>query len=383
MTKHIVMFLTNAYQPDTRVQREAYALAEAGYQVTIICWDRQKEFPAREQDGAVHIHRVHDVPSAYGSGWRQLFYLPRFWRRAIQIGRELQPDAVHCHDLDTLYIGRQLKRQLNIPLVYDAHEHYPALMSLYLPPFMVWGLVKWEQLLMSSADHIFTASTVLQDEFKTVVQVPVQTIGNYANLHTFAQSTEAERLALRSRLDVREDQLLVAFIAKLSRNRQIIPLIEAAALVPDVEFHLWGDGLQKDEVEAAVANYPNAQWHGWINPSELPVYFHAADVMYYCLRTDYQGAIYNAPNTLSQAMSTATPIIANRVGDLGRIVSATNCGLLLDEVTPEAIALAVEQLKDPQLRQMLGQNGQAAAQEQYNDAFNAQILGQAYQSLIG
>lgn len=381
MTKHIVMFLTNAYYPDTRVQREARALTAAGYRVTIVCWDRAREFPAQEQDGDITIRRVHDVASAYGSGWKQLFYLPRFWRRAIQLGRALQPDALHCHDLDTLYIGRQLKRQLNIPLIYDAHEHYPAMMSLYLPASMVWGLVRWEQWLMSAADTIFTASTILQDEFAQAVKVPVQTLGNYANLATFAQPSAADRVALRQKIGVSDDQLLVAFIAKLSRNRLIVPFVEAAAYVPDAAFHVWGDGLQREEVKTAVEKFSNTRWHGWVNPAELPVHFHAADVIYYCLRLDYPGAVYNAPNTLSQAMSTGTPIIANKVGDLGRIVSTSRCGLLLDEVTPEAIALAVEQLKDPQLRQMLGQNGYTAAQKRYNDAANAQILQQAYEGL--
>ncbi|MCA9982375.1 MAG: glycosyltransferase family 4 protein, partial [Anaerolineales bacterium] len=136
------------------------------------------------------------------------------------------------------------------------------------------------------------------------------------------------------------------------------------------------------EVQAETDRYPNATWHGWADPNDLPLYFHAADVIYYCLRLDYPGAIYNAPNTLSQAMSTATPIIANNVGDLGRIVTSTHCGLLLDEVTPESITHALTQLQDAQLRHELGQNGLKAARETYNDAHNREIITSAYQKLF-
>lgn len=43
--KSIVMLLSNAFRPDPRVAREAKTLADAGHQVTILCWDRQVEFP--------------------------------------------------------------------------------------------------------------------------------------------------------------------------------------------------------------------------------------------------------------------------------------------------------------------------------------------------
>ena len=139
---HIVMLLSNAFRPDPRVEREAHALVNHGHRVTIICWDRQAELPPRENYNGTEIIRVHSIRSAYGSGWRQLFYLPRFWRVASQLAWEFRPGIVHCHDLDTLYAGRQIKKQLKCPLIYDAHEHYPALMSLYLPSPFVFALKK-------------------------------------------------------------------------------------------------------------------------------------------------------------------------------------------------------------------------------------------------
>lgn len=380
MTKHIVMPLTNDYPPDPRVEREARSLLSAGYRVTIIAWDREAKRPAHETQNGLDIIRVHTVRSAYGSGWRQLFYLPRFWQAAIRLTTQLQPDAIHCHDLDTLYIGRTIKRRLHIPLIYDAHEHYPALMSLYLPRPFITALTHWEKWLLKNADHIFTASTVLQDELQTQTAAPVQTLGNYANTHIFTPPIAQQTTHQQHNLP--PDQLIVAFIAKFSRNRRILPFVQAAAHLPHVAFHLWGDGIQRAEIEAEAQKYNNVTWHGWANPADLPKLFQAVDVIYYALRLDYPGAIYNAPNTLSQAMSTATPIIANNVGDLGRIITATNCGLLLDEPTPEAIAHAITQLQDPELRQQLGQNGRRSAEQTYNDAHNRDIIVSAYQNLF-
>jgi hypothetical protein len=49
-------------------------------------------------------------------------------------------------------------------------------------------------------------------------------------------------------------------------------------------------------------------------------------VIFYGLRLDYPGAIYNAPNTLSYAMTAGHPVVATNLGDLGRSVRQSECG---------------------------------------------------------
>ncbi len=379
--KHIVMLLSNAYRPDPRVRREARALVNDGYDVSIICWDRRAELPQHEKDGRINIIRIKDVVSNYGSGWKQLFYLPRFWRKAIKQARQLNPDFIHCHDLDTLYAGWQLKKRVNCPLIYDAHEHYPALMSLYLPKFMVRALAAWERWLRGHSDVTITASSILCDEFGT--PPPTYTIGNYPEINKFIDVDDEETAVLRQSLGANPDDLIVAYIGGFSKNRLLLPFIETAALLPNVQFHLWGDGLQREDVETAVSQHPNTHYHGWIDFNDLPQHFRAADIIYYCLRQDYPGAKYNAPNTLPQAMAAARPIIATDIGDLGRMVGDTNCGVLLSEATPESIAAAIRQLASMDVREELGKNGRLAAQQTYNTKATEQLLIQIYQDLSG
>ena len=380
-TPQIVMLLSNAYRPDPRVQREARALVDAGYTVSIICWDRRAELPQQEKDGQINIIRIKDVVSDYGSGWRQLFYLPRFWRKAIKLARELKPDVVHCHDLDTLYAGWKIKKRLDCPLIYDAHEHYPALMSLYLPKFMVKALAGWERWLRGHADVTITASSILCDEFGT--PPPTYTLGNYPEISSFLRVNDEDALALRRSWGVGPDTLLVAYIGGFSKNRMLLPFIETAVSLPNVHFHLWGDGLQREDVETAVSHHPNARYHGWLSFEDLPLHFRAVDIIYYCLRQDYPGAKYNAPNTLPQAMAAARPIIATDIGDLGRMVGDTDCGVLLSDTTPENIATAINQLASADVREELGKNGRLAAKHTYNTKATEKLLVQIYQDLPG
>lgn len=376
------MLLTNPFRPDPRVDREARALAEHGYHVSIICWDRRAEFPHHETRHGYEIVRVQNVRSGYAAGWRQLFYLPRFWREATRLALELHPDVVHCHDLDTLYAGRRVKKLLGCRLIYDAHEHYPALMSLYLPAPFVGALAQWERWLMGHVDASITASTVLRDEFLARGHSPVVALGNYQDTAPYEAVTPAATRALRAELGVSPNDLLVAYIGGFSRNRLLVPLIEAAVLLPEVQFHIWGDGPQRAEVEQAAAGHANVRFHGWLVPADLSSHFRTADIIYYCLREDYPGAVYNAPNTLSHAMAAGRPIIANDVGDLGNIVRAVRCGVLIGEASPPAIASAIRQLSDPAQRADLGENGLRAAQRTFNSAAVQRQLLRLYRELI-
>jgi glycosyltransferase involved in cell wall biosynthesis len=376
------MLLSNAFRPDPRVQREAAALVSHGYRVTVICWDREVRLPAREQRDGIEIVRIHSVPSTYGAGWRQLFYLPRFWRESVRVALSLSPDLVHCHDLDTLYAGRQLARRSGCPLIYDAHEHYPAWASLYLPAPFVSALAWWERRLLRHVDATITASTLLRDEIRAAGFEPVIALGNFPDVARYQQVPPEAVSRLRTALGVGADRVMVAYVGGLARNRMLLPLVAAAAQEPEVQFHLWGDGHQRAALEQAAAAQPNVHYHGFLPPDELPPHFRAADIIYYCLRPDYPGARYNAPNTLAQAMAAGRPIIANEVGDLGRIVRETGCGVLLDDPTPEAIVAAIRHLKTPAARAPLGRNGLQAARETFNAEAVSRHLIALYETLL-
>jgi len=376
----IAMLLSNAYRPDPRVEREARTLVQAGHAVDLFCWDRLGELPENETLEGIRIHRYQAVRSSYGAGWRQLFRLPRFWRWAQSQITHQQPEIVHCHDLDTLYAGVELKRQLHCKLIFDAHEHYPALMTLYLPAALARVLVYWEQALLKNADHIISASSVLADEYRRKTSAPVTVIGNAPSLSDFSEIPQHSILQTRSQLGL-DAQLGVFYIGGFTNNRALLPLIDALDGLDGWQLHLWGDGHQRAAVEQTISGLDNAHYHGWAEAATLPVLFSAADVIYYCLRSDYPGAQYNAPNTLAYAMASSRPLIANEVGDLGQMVADSECGILLHEVNPVTIRQALQDLSDPLIRQNLGANGRRAAESRYNWERLAQTLLDVYASL--
>ena len=58
---HVVMLLSNAFRPDPRVEREADGLVQAGFRVTLICWDRAAELSSSELHDGIEVIRIQDV----------------------------------------------------------------------------------------------------------------------------------------------------------------------------------------------------------------------------------------------------------------------------------------------------------------------------------
>lgn len=375
--KHVVMLVSNACAPDPRVDREATVLVQAGYRVTVVAWDREGRHAPNEMANGYTVERIQQVHTVHGAGARQLLHTPRFWRVAVRRALALLPDVIHCHDLDTLPVGWWLKRRTGARLVYDAHEDYPVLMAFYLPRPMVWALAWLERRLLRRVDYTITACHDITEKLVGNGVKPVATIGNYQSLELFDVVAPAEEAAARARLGLAPDDYVLAYIGGFSRTRLLQPLLEAARDLPDVQVLLWGDGHQRLAVEQAAAELSNVRYLGWLPSSQVPLYMRAADVIYYCLVPGYPGW----PNTLSNAMAAGRPLIANDVGDLGRIVRETGCGVLLAEVTPAAIRQAVEVLRDPATRRRMGQAGRAAAEREYNWSVASRRLVEVYAQL--
>lgn len=375
------MLLSNAFKPDPRVAREAKTLVQAGYRVTVLAWDRELCYPQKELYHGVQISRLHSIRSGYGVGIQQLCKFPGVWRLINKEVCALRPDIVHCHDMDMLLPGITAKKNLGIPLLFDAHEDYPSMMSLYLPRWMILVLKVLEKLLFQYPDRIITASSVLGDRYRQMVSSQIALVGNYQDLGEYDQIIPTEINKKRAEFNVSDRDLIAAYIGGFSRNRLLLPFISAVRKMPNIAGLIWGDGHQKEEIMRYADQSSNVRYLGWLPNSEVPVCTLAVDVIYYCLKPGFPGAIYNAPNALTSAMAAGKPVIANSVGDLGSIVKQENCGILLDQVSAESIQRALTRLQDRTQRVELGRNGRIAAERRYNGQAAAKSLLEIYSTL--
>jgi len=122
--KKVVMLLTNAFDPDVRVYKEALYLTSQGFEVCILCWDKDmsRNYPKNETLNSIELVRF-KLPSVAGSGKKQVIAFFRFIHACKEYLRNHPCDYLHCNDLDGAIAGF-LARRHKTPMVFDMHEFY-------------------------------------------------------------------------------------------------------------------------------------------------------------------------------------------------------------------------------------------------------------------
>lgn len=115
----ICFLLNNEFVFDNRVYREARALIEAGYDVTLLCArDVTRLQPAFENRDGIAVHRILSK--------RLLTFKPFTRGHVVGLLKALKNfggfDYVHAHDANMLLLGWALSRLWKAKLVYDSHE---------------------------------------------------------------------------------------------------------------------------------------------------------------------------------------------------------------------------------------------------------------------
>ena len=163
---------------DARVFRHACSVAEAGYQVDLICpWSP----PRLTVPANLRVLRFERAK--------------RTFARPVVIARRLLPflvgrkyDLYHFHDLDLLPLMSMVRVITRRPVVYDCHENYSQemLTRAYQIPqwsrsFLAWG-VKWSE--RAAASVIREVVTVVPQQARTFPAPWFRTtlVRNYAEL---------------------------------------------------------------------------------------------------------------------------------------------------------------------------------------------------------
>ena len=132
--KKVFAVVFNDLRNDNRVLNQAFSLAAAGHDVTLMGVQRKTLLPLEEEVNGVKIIR-----KRMRSQWIERIRFVRFvyfqmyvW---MQVGRQAMTwyDVIHCHDLNTLQFGALMKvlKLGKVKLIYDAHEYETQRNGLY------------------------------------------------------------------------------------------------------------------------------------------------------------------------------------------------------------------------------------------------------------
>jgi glycosyltransferase involved in cell wall biosynthesis len=261
----------------------------------------------------------------------------------LRFGMSLKPDLIHCHELWGLPASLLLAKIRRIPIIYDVWDPHFLQYSSQWKNRLIGDI---ERFLSRRVDSVITASGRMKAYFQENGAKEVEYVGNWKRLSDY-DSIDPSRLdALRQELNISEKTLIVSYIGLLFEAREILPLLEAMKLVPDIVLLIAGRGSFRQQVIEASEQLPNVRWLDWIDLADVPLYTCLSDVIYWCVK-DVPLSHMIVANKLFEAFSAGNVMLAKRgIGEMSEILEETQTGYLIDNVTPEAISQALTELQD-------------------------------------
>jgi glycosyltransferase involved in cell wall biosynthesis len=349
--KKVLMLLTNGFRPDPRVAKEAEALSEAGYEVTVLAWDREQTFPPIAEYGEVHIERIRTGWA--GSMVSLAMRYPLFFAQCVRRALKYDVAVVHSHDLDTLIPGYFISWLKGVPLVFDAHEHYANMVATDLPPWVSPLVDRVEAVLVRRATMVVTVSeghaSYLRPNARSEVVIVENCIEPPKGLRRSVHEGDDVVLFYAGTLEPMR-YIQEAIVALRPRNDCVVKVAGFGRL----------EGFVKNEEPSGKVRFLGFLPHD-VMMNEMA----SSDVILCLLDPSNKNYKAGSQTKLYEAMAIGVPVITSKDTYSGDIVEAEGCGLVI-EWSEQNFRQAVERLKDPKLRAEMGAAGQKAAVRQYN-----------------
>ncbi len=416
----IGMVLDQPFPPDARVEREAVALVEAGYEVHLLCAvsppDQLKKNELREEAyRGIYIHRVDPnevsirIP-LLGIQSRFLYkgfiknYFHHFknidtaWHTLIhRFVRDYGIHILHVHDLRLVDTGLNVSARYDLPLVADLHENYPALMQMMKgrnnPERGQEQRERWEKIEAESvqkAARVITVADEAKDRLmaKGVPPEKVLVLENTVDMEKFLAAPVDQELVRRFR-----PNFVLTYVGHLNdTHRGIQTVIEAMALLKDEipDLHFIGAGAMREPYRKLLDGMieqaglqDRVHFTGWLDETQFVTYIEASDI---CLCphivNDHTNATF--PNKVYLYHLFKKPIIVSNAAPLQRYVEDTKGGLVFQSGDAAMLANLIRMMHHrSDLRREMALSGHRAVVERYNWQRSSEDLIAMYDQLVG
>lgn len=144
--------------------------------------------------------------------------------------------------------------------------------------------------------------------------------------------------------------------------QNLAPVVEAVAAVPNLEFSLVGDGIEKPLLaeRASERNARNVTFHAPETPHQLAYRVERADVQLVSLAPDPLFDV-TMPSKVQAILAAGKPLLAVAGGDVASVVREARCGWVVTPGNPEELAQTLREISNtsPQQFSELGARARA------------------------
>lgn len=373
--RNVLMLVVSDLRIDPRVEREARALAAAGYRVTIICPDPTlgavKDL-AIDWGPGVAIRLIDGMASQY------LLARPGFegglmFDAAVAAAGDADLLAVHAHDLNTCLVGFAVARRTGAHLVADFHEwtsenvHWDRQAEGWAPYPQGWKeeLQALERRVLGEASEVVTVCDSIADAL-------AEELGNgrrpqvIRNVPALSATPSRDYPPLKKQLGLRDEQFVLLWQGGTGPTRLIEPIIEALGFARRCVLVIRGPSLDEFGPHyRAIAERSGALDRLFLQdpvPSrDVVAAARGADAGVWTLPRLCRNFTYALPNKIFEYMASELALLVADYPEARAMVDKHRIGLAFDPYDPRSIAAAINRLIDePQLALQFRRNTAAA-----------------------
>jgi glycosyltransferase involved in cell wall biosynthesis/peptidoglycan/xylan/chitin deacetylase (PgdA/CDA1 family) len=248
------------YENDNRVTRYAETLAERGHEVEVVSLRRAGAGKGDKRNG-VRITRLQRRSVNERHSFSYLVKILLFLLRAMvliswrQVRRPYH--LLHIHNVpDFLVFAAWLPKLMGARIVLDIHDILP---ELYAGKFKVsedsgiFRALLWvEWLSVRFADHVIVANDIWRDRLvsRAAPAEKCTALLNYPDLRLFKPLPDGQKR--------KNGKFIMLYPGTLNHHQGVDIAVKAFALakdrMPDAEFHIYGGGPAKPELEQLVSD---------------------------------------------------------------------------------------------------------------------------------
>ncbi|MDR5658761.1 glycosyltransferase [Serpentinicella sp. ANB-PHB4] len=312
--KKVIMIVTNRYDPDVRVHKEAKYLVSRGFEVEILCWDRENDYinDANEEIEDIKITRFFPY-SKYGTGYKQLKSFCKFILEVKEYLKDIDYDFMHCHDLDGMVVGTYIKKN-NSKLVFDMHEIYELQGNKKKTKYLIRLIVNYYQ---KKADHILYVNKIQKETSNQTTKMIY--LPNYS-----------EKKLLGNIDKNLSEKINISYIGSVRQYEEFRNLFEACKNMEKVRISIHGAGIAFKDLNELQKKYNNVTTTGVYDIKKLPLYYSEADIIYAVYPKKNIQHMNSYPVKFYEAIITATPIIVSKGSILEKFVIDEDIGFVVD-----------------------------------------------------
>lgn len=256
--------------------------------------------------------------------------------RAGKWAKKRGAHVLHGHGLLWLPLFAAAQMASGVPLVITLHNLVPDDLSAAQKRVL--------QIAVGRAAHLIAVSQAVAESARRILgaREKIIVVRNGVDTNRFNNPNLPTRPVVRALLGLAPSDLAVICIARLSPEKGVVTLLQAASLLKGerrMRVFIVGDGPQKRELQNVANEYglnDIVQFLG--TRSDVPALLQGADVYVQPSHKEGLGI------AVMEAMAAGLPVVAMKVGGLPEVIADNETGLLTEPQNPAAFAFALQTL---------------------------------------